>query len=70
MTNNELQIAELQALCSRTLAILEEHNFFERTLTTDGYSYSNLLRDLKKAQDGDEFKTFKYMMERLSDIKI
>jgi hypothetical protein len=57
MTKDQLQIAELQSLCARTLGVLEEEKFFEKTI--DGETgYYTLHRDLEKARDGKEFKMF------------
>jgi hypothetical protein len=66
MTNEELQIAELQSLCARTLKVLEEEKFFEKTL--DGETgYYTLHRDLEKARDGKEFKMFMEIIKTLKD---
>ena len=64
MTNEQCQIAQLQELCGRVLAILEDENFFDKT-AKDGFWHSSLYRDLKKASNGKEFKTFIELMKHV-----
>jgi len=68
MTKQELQIAELQSLCSRTLEVLEEEKFFDKTMEGEVW-YSSLYRDLKKARDGKEFKMFINIVKELNKQK-
>lgn len=58
MSDLECQLAQLQELARRTLAILNECNFFETCVDEEGYAHVSLERDLIKAADGKEFKTF------------
>ena len=64
MTECETQLAELQNLCMRTLEILNEEKFFDKTSTTDGW-HSSLHRDLTKASNGKQFKFFTELMKHL-----
>ena len=64
MTKQELQIAELQSLCARTLEILKDEKFFDKTMKGEAW-HSSLYRDLKRAGDGKEFKMFINMIKTL-----
>ena len=64
MTKQELQIAELQSLCARTLEILREEKFFNKTMKGEAW-HSSLYRDLKKASNGKEFKMFIELIKAL-----
>ena len=60
MYKQDLEIAELQSLCRRTLIILEDEDFFDNT--QDGeFWHSSLHRDLTKASRGDKLTTFEKM---------
>jgi len=64
MTECETQLAELQNLCMRTLEILNEEKFFDKTSTTDG-CHSSLHIDLINASNGKQFKFFTELMKHL-----
>ena len=68
MTKQDIHIAQLQDLCGRTLAILEDENFFEKTADSGGYQYTSLFTDLTKAREGKELKTFNLMYSRCIDV--
>lgn len=65
LENKNAQLAQLQELCSRTLSILIDENFFETSLDKDGYGHVSLERDLKKASKGKEFKLFLELMKNV-----
>jgi tRNA C32,U32 (ribose-2'-O)-methylase TrmJ len=62
--NNEAQLAELQHLCLRTLEILNDEKFFDKTMDKDGFWHSSLEKDLIKASNGKEFRMFLELMKR------
>ena len=64
MTDKDAQIAQLQELCCRTLAILEDEGFFGQTCDGE-FWHASLHRDLTKAAMGREFKLFKELMKHL-----
>jgi len=66
---DEAQLAELQCLCNRTLEILNDEKFFDKTMDGDGFWHSSLEKDLKKASQGKEFKMFLELMKRLPNKK-
>lgn len=64
----KVDLAHHQELAIRTLAILDDEKFFDKTSTDDGW-HSALHRDLTKASEGEEFKLFQKLMKRANEIE-
>ena len=62
-----IHIAQLQDICRRTLDILNEEKFFDKTSTKDGW-HASMFNDLTKASEGQELKTFYKMMNLAADV--
>lgn len=62
MTEQERKIADLQRLCERAYYVLSENHCTDK----DGYGPSSLLRDLKKAMNGQEQRDLRRMNDLLA----